>query len=349
MASGPSVSVVIPTCNQAHVLRRVLAALAAQVTPEVETVVVDDGSEDDTEQVLMSLLQEGKQNLTYVRQDNKGAAAARNVGLSRAKAEVVVFLDGDLIPAPGLVEAHVRFHREHPCLTHLALGRVEMAAELGHARQLRQHETTFPFTGGACVEVPWHFVRSGNFSAKREFLVLAGGFDPEMRSAAEDTELAFRLLQRGARVFFLPLAVAIHYHPMTETKCYLRKAASYGQSLAYWYRHAPQARSFIVAHYGLQAPETSIDATVRHVLHGAIFNRLTERLWLGAARCVADGWYRGAAWIRRQVYKARYRSVFTACLRDALHGRGADVVRPRQTVVRIVSNVSMRALCRARM
>ncbi len=347
MGSEPAVSVIVPTCNQAHVVRRVLAALAAQVTPEVEIVVVDDGSEDQTEQMLMSLLQRGGQNLIYIRQDNRGAAAARNAGLSRARGEVVIFLDGDLIPAPGLVEAHVRFHREHLCLTHLAIGRVEMAAELGDHRQLRQHETRLPFTGETCVEIPWHCARAGNFSAKREFLALAGGFDPGMRSAAEDTELGFRLRQRGARVFFLPLAVAIHYHPMTEAGCYLRKATSYGESLAYWYQRAPQARSFIVAHYGLQAPETSTEATVRHLFHGAVFNRLTERLWLGVARFLANGWFGGAEWFRRQVYKARYRRVFAASLRYTQR-QGVEVVRPRQAAVRVVSHASMRALCRAR-
>jgi glycosyltransferase involved in cell wall biosynthesis len=349
MGKEPYISVVIPTFNQAHVLQRVLGGLAGQVTPEVEVLVVDDGSEDETEEVCISMLCRGQRRLIYIRQENQGAAAARNTGLSHAKGEVVIFLDGDLIPAPGLVETHARFHRDHPCLTHLGLGRVEMAAELSTTWQLRQHETRLPFESEGLVEVPWYYARGGNFSAKREFLSLAGGFDPYMRSAAEDTELSFRLRQRGARVFFLPLAVAIHYHPLTDATRYLRKASSYGESLARWYLHAPAARSFITSHYGLQTPHTPILATLRHLLHGVAYNRFTEPLWLGMARFVSNGWYRGAAVIRRQVYKARYRRVFTARVKAAARKSLGDVVRRSEGIVRVVSTAPMRVLCRARL
>ncbi|MBC7188551.1 MAG: glycosyltransferase family 2 protein [Calditrichaeota bacterium] len=346
MAEELEISVVIPTFNQAHVLRRVLAALAGEMAPGREVLVVDDGSQDETEELVSGLLRKGELALRYIRQENKGAAAARNAGLAHARGQVVVFVDGDVIPAPGLVEAHLQFHREHPCLTHLGLGTVEMAAELAHSGQMRQHETRLPFSCEAPVEIPWHYARGSNFSAKREFLMLAGGFDVGMRSAAEDTELAFRLRQRGARLFFLPQAVAIHYHPLADEESYLRKASRYGESLARWYTHVPEAREFITTHYGLQTPYSSTKATVRHLLHGAVFNGLTESVWLRLARLVVSRCYRGADLVRRQVYKARYRRVFAECLRADSASLAASAAREGHGILRVVSYVPMRSLCR---
>ncbi|MCR4437653.1 MAG: glycosyltransferase family A protein [bacterium] len=346
MAEELEISVVVPTFNQAHTLRRVLAALAGQMGPGREVLVVDDGSQDQTEEFVSALLRKGELPGRYICQENKGAAATRNAGLSHARGQVVIFLDGDVIPAPGLVAAHQQFHREHPCLAHLALGVVEMAAELAHTGQVRQHETRLPFSCQAPIAIPWHYARGSNFSAKREFLMHACGFDTGMRSAAEDTELAFRLRQRGARLFFLPQAVAIHYHPMADEASYLRKASGYGASLARWYGHAPEARTFITAHYGLQTPYSSTKATLRHLLHAAVFNGLTESMWLRLARLAVSHWHRGADLLRRQVYKARYRRVFAQCLQANSAGPAASAARQGHGILRVVSCVQMRSLCR---
>ncbi len=350
MAGSVDISVVIPTFNQATTLRRTLRGFLAQIGPQLRTqlVVVDDGSADATEQVVAQLMGASSVPITYVRQENKGAAAARNAGLAHAWGEVVLFCDGDVIPAPGMVDAHAGFHRSHPCLTHVALGRVEMAVELAHAQQIRQFETTLPFEDESCVEVPWHYVRGSNFSAKREFLLLAGGFDVRMRSAAEDTELAFRLQQRGARVFFLPLAVGIHYHPMTEEASYLAKAQAYGESLAYWYRKAPEARGFVTSRYGLQTPYSGWCATVRHFLHGLLFNRGTEAAWMRLASYAADSCGGVAAWVRNQVYRACYRRSFRMHVHAPLPRGEDNPARSWTAAVRVVSSPTVRCLCHVR-
>lgn len=351
MADYPDISVVIPTFNQARTLGRVLRGFLAQHVPNValEVVVVDDGSTDETEEVVAMVMGSGCAPLTYIRQENKGAAAARNVGITHARAPVILLCDGDVIPAPGMVEAHAWFHRQHPCLTHLALGRVEMAAELAHPGQVRQFETKLPFTGEKCVQIPWHFARGSNFSAKKEFLMLAGGFDPKMHSAAEDTELAFRLQKRGARLFFVPLAVGIHYHPMADEVSYLSKARTYGVSLAYWYGKDPDARAFITSHYGLQTSQTGWRRTVRHFLHGLVFNSSSEAAWMRLARWAAPHWYGAADWMRRQVYRACYRRAFCEEMENAPRVRNmSEPAGSWASVVRIVSSPAMRCLCRVR-
>lgn len=84
-------SVIIPTYNRASVLSRAIDCVLAQTHPEVELIVVDDGSSDNTAEVLARF----GDRITYIRQENRGVSAARNVGMVAAKGDWVAFLDSD--------------------------------------------------------------------------------------------------------------------------------------------------------------------------------------------------------------------------------------------------------------
>ena len=84
------VSVVIPCFNQAHYLGEAIESVISQSYPKIEVVVVDDGSLDNTVEVAARYA-----GVKYVRQDNRGLAAARNFGLRRSNGQFVVFLDAD--------------------------------------------------------------------------------------------------------------------------------------------------------------------------------------------------------------------------------------------------------------
>lgn len=87
------VSVVIPTYNQANGLARAIQSVLDQIYASFELIIVDDCSTDDTEAVIKSFQDE---RIIYVRHsENKGAAAARNTGISKAKGELLAFLDSD--------------------------------------------------------------------------------------------------------------------------------------------------------------------------------------------------------------------------------------------------------------
>jgi glycosyltransferase involved in cell wall biosynthesis len=85
------VSVVIPTYNRAHILRRALESAIRECHPGDEVLVVDDGSTDDTEAVVASF----GPPIRYLRGEHRGAGAARNTGIRAAAGDLVAFLDSD--------------------------------------------------------------------------------------------------------------------------------------------------------------------------------------------------------------------------------------------------------------
>lgn len=87
----PFFSVIIPTFNRAALLREALASVADQTFHDFEVIVVDDGSSDDTEWVV----QRCGVPVNFLRQENRGPGAARNLGLQHARGDYIAFLDSD--------------------------------------------------------------------------------------------------------------------------------------------------------------------------------------------------------------------------------------------------------------
>lgn len=90
------ISAIVPTFNRAHLVTDALDSLAAQTYRELQLIVVDDGSTDDTQNVVRAWsLNNSNVQLEYIHQQNKGVAAARNAGLALARGEFIYFLDSD--------------------------------------------------------------------------------------------------------------------------------------------------------------------------------------------------------------------------------------------------------------
>ena len=85
------VSVIIPTHNRAHLITRAVASVLAAIRPGDEVIVVDDGSTDNTAEVLAPFAS----NIRYFRTENRGAGPARNFGLQHARHPLIAFLDSD--------------------------------------------------------------------------------------------------------------------------------------------------------------------------------------------------------------------------------------------------------------
>lgn len=86
-----SISVIIPTYNRAGLVSRAVASAIAATVPGDEIIVVDDGSTDETEEILKPFIN----SIQYIRVANSGAGSARNVGLRKARNKLIAFLDSD--------------------------------------------------------------------------------------------------------------------------------------------------------------------------------------------------------------------------------------------------------------
>jgi glycosyltransferase involved in cell wall biosynthesis len=105
----PLVSIIIPCFNQAGFLSESVESAIAQTHPNIEVIVVDDGSPDNTRAVAARY-----PGVVYVRQENAGLAAARNTGIRHSSGDFLVFLDADDRLLPGAVADGLRTFERHP-------------------------------------------------------------------------------------------------------------------------------------------------------------------------------------------------------------------------------------------
>ena len=105
----PRVTVVIPTYNRRDLVCEAIVSVTAQSYSDVEVIVVDDGSDDGTAEVVQQFA-----GVQYVYQRNRGVSAARNVGVVRARGELIAFLDSDDLWQPDKLAHQVALFDQHP-------------------------------------------------------------------------------------------------------------------------------------------------------------------------------------------------------------------------------------------
>ncbi len=107
------VSVIIPTYNRAQRLGKAIDSVLAQSHQDFELIVVDDGSEDNTDE----LIENYNSDIVYIRQENSGAAAARNRGIEKARYNLLAFLDSDDWFAENKLKTQIQAMNRNPsCL-----------------------------------------------------------------------------------------------------------------------------------------------------------------------------------------------------------------------------------------
>jgi glycosyltransferase involved in cell wall biosynthesis len=222
-------SVVIPTHNKRPLLERTLAALLAQDagTDQWNVVVVDDGSHDDTADVLARLGATEARLRIVTPGVNVGRAAARNLGWRAADGHWVLFLDDDILAPPGLLKAHLGILELGD--DRGTIGPATTAPEIVDAPHFHYIDTRGVAKLGAGPAPARYFVTQ-NAAVPRAALEAIGGFDEDFSAYGfEDMDIGFRLEGAGVRFQVLPEPVPqhIHHHTLTD---YLEKKRICGRS-----------------------------------------------------------------------------------------------------------------------
>ncbi len=190
MLNAPLVSVIIPTFDRAATIRRAVDSVLSQDYEPLELVVVDDGSRDETADLLTPLAQAGR--LTLLRQTNQGVSAARNTGLKASAGPLIAFLDSDDEWLPGKVAAQVDFFRRNPAAVLVQTQERWMRG----GRRVNPGRRHLKKAGDIFLEsLPLCLISPSAVMLRRSLLDEVGRFD-ETLPAAEDYDLWLRVLAR---------------------------------------------------------------------------------------------------------------------------------------------------------
>ncbi|MFC1698149.1 glycosyltransferase [Nanoarchaeota archaeon] len=202
------ISIIVPMYNAEKTIIGLLKALDGQSYDVFEVIFVDDGSNDNSVEIISNFKSRFK--IKVVKQKNQGPAVARNVGVGYAKGEIIVFTDSDCVPYPNWLEEMVKPFKNDKIVgvqgTYDTLNKNKLMARyvgyeiaFRHKKMARVSEIDFIGTYSAAY--------------RKDVFTDAGGFDTKFKIASgEDPELSFRIKKKGYKMVFNPKAIVKHPH-----------------------------------------------------------------------------------------------------------------------------------------
>ncbi len=224
-ATRLSLSIVMPTFNRSAVLDRIVRAThKVSAGFDLEWVVVNDGSSDDTADVLRRLESEIP-NFRYVNRANRGPGLARNEGVALARNEIILFMGDDILPTnEDFLRPHAELHAVLRSKKVAVLGKVSwpgndkfaVTSVMRHIQGRGGEQFGYAdFT--AYTFLDWRFFYTCNVSIRRDVVDdwSSEGFSPDFPVASfEDAEFAYRLQKKfgSFEIFYCPSSHGHHLH-----------------------------------------------------------------------------------------------------------------------------------------
>ncbi len=226
----PRISVVVCSYNGAHTIRDCFEGMVQLEYPDLEVIVVDDGSNDSTAAIAREY------GFRVISTENRGLSNARNVGLKAATGEIVAYIDDDAYPDPHWVTyLAATFMRT----AHVGVGGPNIAPpDSGPIADCVANAPGGPvhvlLTDQEAEHIP-----GCNMAFRKAALEAIGGFDPQFRTAGDDVDVCWRLQQRGWTLGFSPAALVWH-HRRNSVRAYWKQQRGYGQAEALLERKWPE-------------------------------------------------------------------------------------------------------------
>jgi GT2 family glycosyltransferase len=226
----PACSIVIPVFGRAKFTKACLLAIERSVSGEkvpLEIIVVDNGSTDETPELLSSL-SNSLSNVRVVRfRENLGFSRACNEGARLARGHYIIFLNNDTLPTPGWLEKMVGLARREAgigivgCKLLYPNGRIQ---HVGIA--FDQNKNPRHIYRGFSADIPpatrcrdYQAVTGACLLVERELYWSVGGMDETFKNSYEDVDLCLKVRSRGYRVVVCTDSVVYHFEGMTEGRC----------------------------------------------------------------------------------------------------------------------------------
>jgi glycosyltransferase involved in cell wall biosynthesis len=296
-ASLPLVSIVTPSFNQGVYLRRTIDSVLSQSYSNIELIVMDGGSTDDS----VSILKDYNDRITWVSEPDNGQTHAINKGMRRARGEILAYLNSDDVLLPGAIERVVEYFANHPP-TMMVYGK---AFYIDEVDRITGDYRTEPYSRERLAEEciicqPATFWR-------RSLTALIGDFDERLHFVM-DYDYWLRAANAGARIDFLdePLASSRRY---PETKTLSARGKIYREIFDMCWRHNKYiGRDYVVGYW-------------HHIMWERAPRLRRAAAWLNYDYvAIGDLHYRYLTWIRDQ--RTRFRNIADA-VRNRLQPRTA--------------------------
>ena len=226
----PKISVIVCAYNAASTLEDCLSSLERLTYPNHEVVIINDGSRDATGEIARR-----HPSMRLIDVANGGLSRARNLGLSEATGEIVVYTDADVRVEPDWLTYLVQ-----PFLNSdvVACGGPNVCPDddpwLARAVALSPGGPTHVMLDDRVAE----HIPGCNFAVRRDALLSIGGFNPIYLRAGDDVDVCWRLQARGGKIGFAPAALVWHHH-RPSVKAYWRQQKGYGEGEAWLMPHHP--------------------------------------------------------------------------------------------------------------
>lgn len=254
-AKQPTVSVVVPTYNRAHLVGRAIRSALNQTYRDLEVIVIDDASTDHTEETVRRLKDS---RITYVRHaQNQGGAIARNRGLDLSSGEYVAFLDDDDMWEESKLERQIALLEKSPPGTGVVYCGLVWVSDWAAGRVTRRFHPRY--RGWLTVNERFAWVaQSSTMLVSREQLLQIGGLDPDLRRF-QDPDLVIRLAGVCAFEFVNDVLVFCGEHCAPQPEIVLKASASFlSKHQEVVTRLSRRTRREVLAHYGHYAPGMSL-------------------------------------------------------------------------------------------